>query len=84
MTGREAMGTAEIRRALAEANAAYDGPGGVALYWTDAGAGERLAALDYADDDPEGAVVEIPGDGRPYPERAFVEALACSQVRERP
>lgn len=84
MTGREAMGTKEIAAQLARANANFDGPGGVALYWQGRDCA-RPAALEYVDDlDPAGAVVTVPGDGRPYPGRSFVEALACSQVRERP
>lgn len=84
MTGREAMGVRQIREELAEYNAVCDGPCGVALMWSDDPDVPRVATVVCAESFDVEAVVQIPGDDRPIPLRALTEALACSQVLERP
>jgi hypothetical protein len=88
MTGREAMGLYAIRRELSELNAALDGPAGACLMWRngadETGIGERWAEVVCSDAYNLEAVVSLPGDGKPFPSRAYAEALACSQVLEEP
>lgn len=83
MTGREAMGVRSIREALVEYNALSDGPCGVALMWNESGE-VRVASVVCADSFGLEPVVDIPGDDRPFPVKAFTAALACSTVAEWP
>jgi hypothetical protein len=84
VTGREAMGLRAIREELAEANALWDGPGGVALMWSDEEGKPRCASVVCADAFDLEPVVHIPGDDRSFPLEAYARALACSQVKEHP
>lgn len=85
MTGREAMGLRQIREELSEYNAVCDGPCGVALMWSDVRMDvPRVASVVCADSFEVEPVIQIPGDGRPFSLNACVNALACSQVLERP
>lgn len=80
-TGGDYFTLAEIRTMLREANEHYDGPGEVALVLVE----KELEVEDEHKPKLEcvglqNAVVEIPGDGRPFPERAFAEALRVAPV----
>ncbi len=75
-TGGDYFTLAEIRTMLREANDAFDGPGGVTLYCLKHGP-PRLTCADGETFDP---IVNLPGDGRPFPDRAFAEALRVAPV----
>ncbi len=74
-TGGDFFTLAEIRAMLRESNDAYDGGGEVALVQRE-GKTPQLECQDSSKD----AVVYLPGDGRPFPERAFAEALRVAPV----
>lgn len=72
-TGGDFYTLADIRNMLREANEAADGTTEVALVHRAIGA----PALEFREADP---VVTLPGNGAPFPERAFAEALRVAPV----
>lgn len=82
-TGGDYFTLAEIREMLRDANAHFDGPGPVALVLVEAerdAEGERRVPKLECVETPGAAVVEIPGDGKPFPDRSFAEALRVAPV----
>jgi hypothetical protein len=77
-TGGDYFTLKEIRTMLYEANNAFDGSGPVALILVK-GEKRNLPKLECVET-PGAAVVNLPGDGRPFPERAFAEALRVAPV----
>lgn len=77
-TGGDFFTLAEIRSMLREANDAFDGPGPVAIVYctTDGRPTPKLECVET----PGAEVVGLPGNGRPFPEKAFAEALRVAPV----
>lgn len=78
-TGGDFLTLTEIREMLRETNDAYDGPAGVALVIPPGETVPRLCC-EGTYGDPFDSVVDLPGDGLPFPERAYAEALRVSSV----
>lgn len=76
------MGPRIIRAELTEYNALSDGPCGVVLMWDDES--REVASVVCAEAFDLEAVAQIPGDDRAFPVAAVAEALAASQVQDRP
>jgi hypothetical protein len=99
LRGRDVLKPAEIRSQLEDLNAAFgvDGsvdqpePGsfGVCVFADVDEFGATSAAVEYHDQTAQGVgrcpdpVVYLPGSGKPFPVRAYVEALLCSEVEAR-
>lgn len=77
MIGKEVVKPTQLREMLVMLNEAMDGPAGVALKFN---VKERVSLVIV--DDNEEAVVDLPGDGRPFPVRAYMNALMVSKVME--
>lgn len=77
LRGRDVMLARDIRRQLMILNAAFDGPGEVAVCEVIMGMGQGYYAVSYA-----GAhgVVTLPGDNKPFPFTAYTQALLCAEV----
>lgn len=74
--GKEVLSRTKLTEMVMELNDAMDGPSGVALRFTKSGP-PRLVCADNDD-----AVVHLPGDGKPFPVRAYVSALLVAAVLE--
>ena len=91
LRGRDVLRFRAVRSALVELNNELDGPAGVAIArFRAADGGPAPKGFDvWATDGQkpvvpgtEICVVTLPGGGRAFPERAFVEALLCAEVVE--
>lgn len=78
LRGGDALTTKQIREQLVELNNAFDGPGEVVIGMSgeDTECRVRYADVEFGDE-----VVTLPGDGKPFPVSAYVNALRASLVR---
>jgi len=75
--GKDVLRRDTLTQMVLELNEHMDGPAPVALRFTRSGP----PTLEVVDSDKL-AVVHLPGDGRPFPVRAYVTALLVSEVLE--
>lgn len=77
------MRPSEVREALEDMNRDSDGPCEIAIFGDVDDCGCTDVAIGFIGRNGEpypDPVVTLPGDGKPFAVRAFVEALLCSEV----